>query len=149
MRLRTGQSQELVFEKELQGTSMGELNSKINRAVWFDIPVADLERAADFYRAVLNIDVQVEQFGDIRFAVFDHEDGNGGCLVPKPDEVASDKGILLYLNVDGRLQDAVAQVEKSGGSIKESIHSIGPHGFRAIILDSEGNRMVLHSNTDT
>jgi uncharacterized protein len=27
-------------------------------------------------------------------------------------------------------------------------HAIGPHGFRAIILDSEGNRVALHSMTD-
>ena len=32
---------------------MGDLNSQVNRAVWFDVPVVDLERAAAFYRAVL------------------------------------------------------------------------------------------------
>jgi len=28
------------------------------------------------------------------------------------------------------------------------VKGIGPHGFRAIVLDSEGNRIGLHSNTD-
>jgi predicted enzyme related to lactoylglutathione lyase len=58
-------------------------------------------------------------------------------------------GVLLYLNVDGRIQDAVGKVVPHGGSVTKSIHSIGPHGFRAIILDSEGNRIALHSNSDT
>ena len=126
---------------------MGELNSKVNRAVWFDIPVADLERAVAFYRAVLAIEVFVEEAQGFTFGVLEHEDGNGGCLVPKPDDVASDRGILVYLNVDGRIQDAVTKVTENGGTLVEPTHSIGPHGFRALVLDSEGNRIALHSNT--
>ena len=60
---------------------MGQLNSQVNRAVWFDIPVADLDRAAKFYREVLNIGVDKETYGGFSFGVFDHKDGNGGCLV--------------------------------------------------------------------
>ena len=88
-----------------------------------------------------------ETFGETSFCVIDHQDGNGGCLVISPDEV-SDKGVLLYLNTDGRLRDAVAQAEKQGGKILQPVHSVGPHGFRAIILDSEGNRVALHSRND-
>ncbi|MCH8828424.1 MAG: VOC family protein [Planctomycetes bacterium] len=127
---------------------MSDFNTQNNRAVWFDIPVAELDRACDFYAAVLDIKVSQEQFGDVRFGVLEHKDGNGGCLVPKPDEVSSDHGILLYLNVDGRIQDAAAQVESHGGRIVEPTHSLGPHGFRSIVIDSEGNRIVLHSNSD-
>jgi predicted enzyme related to lactoylglutathione lyase len=32
--------------------------------------------------------------------------------------------------------------------MQEEIHSIGLHGIRAVALDSEGNRIALHSNTD-
>lgn len=126
---------------------MGELNGKINKAVWFDIPVSDLDRASDFYGAVLDIKIHREKFGNIEFSVLDHQDGNGGCLIIRPNEI-SDKGLLLYLNVNGRIKDACEQVKKCGGKIIEDIQSIGPHGFRAIILDSEGNRIVLHSETD-
>ncbi len=35
---------------------------------------------------------------------------------------------------------------KNGGKIIEPKKQIGPYGFRAIILDSEGNKMALHSN---
>ena len=57
-------------------------------------------------------------------------------------------GILCYLNVDGRIRDAVAQVGKLGGKVIEPTKSIGPHGFRAVVLDSEGNRLALHSQSD-
>ena len=127
---------------------MGEFNAKKNRVVWVDIPVGDLDRAAEFYKAILAVDVFKEQFGEVSFCVIEHEEGNGGCLVLKPEEVASDKGILVYMNVDGRIRDAVAKAKDNGGRVLEDVHSIGPHGFRALIVDSEGNRVALHSDTD-
>ncbi|HIE99354.1 MAG: VOC family protein [Fuerstiella sp.] len=127
---------------------MSEFNSKHNRAVWFDIPVIDLDRSVAFYAAVLGVGVSKGKFDDVEFAVIDHSEGNGGCLVPHSEVAVSDNGILLYLNANGRIHDAVAKTETHGGSIVEPIHSIGPHGFRAIIRDSEGNRLALHSESD-
>lgn len=127
---------------------MNNYNRENNRAVWFDIPVSDLDRAADFYASVLSIKVTKEQFGEISFCILEHADGNGGCLVERPKEVASESGILIYMNADGRIRDAVAKVSEKGGSVIEDIHSIGPHGFRALVLDSEGNRIALHSETE-
>lgn len=127
---------------------MSDFNSQNNRAVWFDIPVADLERAVGFYSAVLAVEVHSEKFEDFSFAVIDHKDGNGGCLIPKPEDICSDKGLMLYLNADGRIRDAIEKVNAHGGRVIEDVHPIGPHGFRAIIHDSEGNRLVLHSNSD-
>ena len=126
---------------------MSDLNAAQNRLVWFDIPVADLERAAAFYRGVLGIAVHVEKSPGYSFAVLEHEDGNGGCLVPKAGEISGNSGILVYLNANGRMRDAVRQVEKLGGRIVEPPQSIGPHGFRAIVIDSEGNRIALHAAT--
>ena len=127
---------------------MSDLNSAHNRLVWFDIPVADLDRARAFYQAVLGIAVHREKFGDFDFCVLDHKDGNGGCLVKGPEQVSGTGGILCYLNVNGRIRDAVAQVGKQGGKVLEPTHPIGPHGFRAVVLDSEGNRLALHSTVD-
>jgi predicted enzyme related to lactoylglutathione lyase len=127
---------------------MSDLNAAQNRLVWFDIPVADLERAAAFYRGVLGVGVHVETSPGYSFAVLEHKDGNGGCLVPKAGEISGTAGILVYLNVNGRIRDAVQQVEKLGGRIVEPPRSMGPHGFRAIVVDSEGNRIALHAATD-
>ncbi len=127
---------------------MSDFNSAHNRAVWFDIPVADLDRSAAFYRAVLAMQVHKVSADGMEFCVLDHGEGNGGCLVPGKDQVTSTGGILVYLNVDKRIRDAVAQVGRLGGKVVQAVHPIGPHGYRAIVLDSEGNRLALHSTTD-
>lgn len=127
---------------------MSEVNSVRNLAVWIDIPVADLERASTFYSATLGIAVHSAEFDNFKFCVFDHDTGNGGCLVPNAAEVSGTAGILVYLNVDGRIRDAMAQATSRGGKVLKPIHPIGEHGFRAIILDSEGNRIALHSTSD-
>jgi hypothetical protein len=126
---------------------MSDLNSKHNRVVWFDLPVADLDRAAAFYRAVLGVRVDKQQFEQFKFCVVEHDVGNGGCLVLEPDHVTQ-AGILVYMNVDGRIRDAMAKVRANGGKVLQDVHAIGPHGFRAIVLDSEGNRIALHSESD-
>jgi predicted enzyme related to lactoylglutathione lyase len=127
---------------------MIDFNSTHNRVVWLDIPVADVERAAAFYRAMLGIPVPVERSSGSPFAVLDHRDGNGACLVPKPGEVSGHAGVLIYLNANGRIRDAVREAERMGGRIVEPPTPIGPHGVRAIVIDSEGNRVALHANAD-
>jgi uncharacterized protein len=127
---------------------MSDLNEKHNRAVWFDIPVSDLKRAARFYSAVMGIEVEEMKYEGGAFCVFEHGEGNGGCLILDKDAITADKGILVYMNVNGRIRDAVTQAEVQGGSVVEPVHAIGPHGFRAIVIDSEGNRLALHSAKD-
>jgi uncharacterized protein len=127
---------------------MSELNSVHNRAVWFDIPVRDLDRAAAFYAGVLSIKVEKVDAGPMTFCVLEHDQGNGGCLVKQDAEVASNAGILVYMNADGRIREAVRKAVALGGKIVQDTHPIGPHGFRAIVLDSEGNRIALHSMRD-
>lgn len=126
---------------------MSELNTKHNRVVWFDMPVADLDRSMKFYSGVLAIKVHRESHEGFEFAILEHDEGNGGCLVPGTGEVA-DQGVMIYLNVDGRIRDAVAKVPTLGGKVKQDVHAIGPYGFRAIINDSEGNCVALHSQSD-
>jgi predicted enzyme related to lactoylglutathione lyase len=127
---------------------VSDLNSVHNRAVWFDIPVANLDRAAAFYRAVLGVNVEKNEFDGFSLCVIEHDQGNGGCLVPGADQISSTGGILLYMNVEGRIRDAVGKVQALGGRIVEPAKAIGPHGFRAVVLDSEGNRIALHSSVD-
>jgi predicted enzyme related to lactoylglutathione lyase len=127
---------------------MSDWNSQNNRAVWVDIPVADLDRAATFYSTVLGLPVNKAQFNGVPFGVLFHGEGNGGCLIKNEAEIRPAGGMLVYFNVDKRIKDAIAQVEKCGGRVIQPLHAIGPHGFRAIVLDSEGNRLALHSTIE-
>ncbi len=117
-----------------------------NQIVWVDIPVLDLDRAITFYSAVLGGGVKKEQFGGMSLGLLPHEMGSvGGCLFQKEGEKPSQQGPLIYLNVQGRLDEAVSAVQAKGGKVLKPKESIGPHGFRAVVVDSEGNRVALHS----
>jgi predicted enzyme related to lactoylglutathione lyase len=100
-----------------------------------------------FYSAVLEIQVKKEQAGPgIAMAMLPHAEGFvGGCLIQNADARPSETGPLLYLNAEGRLDEATRAVVMYGGTVLSPRHSIGPYGFRAIVLDSEGNRVALHS----
>lgn len=114
--------------------------------VWFDIPAIDLDRAVEFYSAVLGKLVKKEQFPQVAIGVFPHDDGEpNGCLFQAAAERPSDHGPLLYFNCGGRLDEAIAAVERHGGKVLKPKHAIGAYGFRAVVLDSEGNRIALHS----
>ena len=117
-----------------------------NSVVWFDVPVLDLDRAIRFYSAVLGVQVKKEEVPGMALTVLPHQgDDVAGCLFKREGERPADHGPLLYLNAQGRLDQAVAAVEANGGKVLQPRHSIGPYGFRAVILDSEGNRLALHS----
>jgi uncharacterized protein len=118
-----------------------------NQIVWCDIPVLDLDRAVKFYSAVLGQEVKKHEFPGGTVGLLPHNDGEvGGCLIGGAEEKPSEKGIMIYLNANGRLDDAIAAVLSNGGKIVEPKHPIGPFGYRAIIIDSEGNRVALHSD---
>ena len=114
-----------------------------HRVIWFDLPVTDLKRAMKFYSNVLKAEVKEDRPG---VAVISHEQGEvSGCLYAKLSTGPSEGGALLYFNVNGRLDEAVAAAEKHGGRVVKPPHAIGPFGQRAIVMDSEGNRIALHS----
>jgi uncharacterized protein len=117
-----------------------------NQIVWVDIPVVNLERAIGFYSAVLGSPVKKQEYPGMEIGLLPGSDPDvSGCLAAGGDLRPSDSGPLIYLNAQGRLDEAIAAVEPNGGKIVQPRHQIGPYGFRAIILDSEGNRVALHS----
>ena len=118
-----------------------------HRIVWVDIPISNLDRAIQFYTAVIGAQVTKEGGPGFAFGLLPHSGGDvGGCLyLPDADNAPSRVGPLIYLNAEGRLPQAIEAVTANGGHVLQAVHEIGPHGFRAIILDSEGNKMALHA----
>jgi uncharacterized protein len=122
-----------------------------NTLCWTDIPVTNLDRATKFYSAVLGQEVRKMSEQGFEYGLLPHEEQNAsGCLCVGADSAGSENkpsqtGPLIYISVEGRLDDAVKAARANGGKVLEEKTQIGPHGFRAVIVDSEGNRIALHS----
>ncbi len=109
---------------------------------WLDLPCADLARAQAFYRAVLGPGARVEARGGV--VVLGPADGPVEArLVHRPEGGAH--GPLPYFLLRRPLEDALAQVPAWGGRVLEAPHSIPPYGQRALVEDSEGNRIALYA----
>lgn len=124
------------------------------RVAWFEIPAIDLERAVKFYSTVFKREVPIldkrANYGSM-VGLLMQGDGMTGTLTQNLPYVPSQReGCLLYLNVDEEpLQSILPRVEAAGGQVLLPITPIDPHrplGHVAWILDSEGNRIGLHSS---
>jgi uncharacterized protein len=118
-----------------------------NRLVWVDIPVVNLDRAIQFYSATLGAPVTKTEYPGFSIGLLPHEKETDifGCLHVSEEVKPSRDGPLIYLNASGRLDAAEAAIAPNGGTVLEPRHAIGPHGFRVVALDSEGNRIAYHS----
>jgi uncharacterized protein len=118
-----------------------------NLAVWFEIPVTDMERAKNFYSFVFHLDIQVEEMGGTPYGFFPTQDyGNSGALVKRMDFQPSAKAATIYLHGGHDLSDPLSRVETAGGRILVPKTLISKEmGYYALFLDTEGNRVGLHS----
>jgi uncharacterized protein len=124
------------------------MDSIKNPVTWFEIYVEDLERAKRFYEALFGVQLTREQtppdFQAYRFPGGMPGFGAMGGLMKHPMRKPSAQGTLVYFHVD----DCALIAERApalGGCIYRSKWSIGPEGFIALIGDSEGNAIGLHS----
>ena len=118
----------------------------VNAVTWFEIPTTDFERATKFYEAALETKLR-PYAGPEPCNMFPIGDsGVGGCIVHRPQHQPAADGTLVYLNVDGKLDETLDRVGKTGGKVLVPRTAIGGNlGFYAVMLDSEGNHVGLHS----
>lgn len=124
---------------------MTQPNNYPHLVTWFEIPAADLDRAAKFYSDVLGVPMKVEQIGSERLSVFAHQKPSvGGCLTAGGQP--SDTGVVLYLNASPSLDEALNRVSAAAGEIVVPKTALPPGmGFYAKIRDTEGNVVGLHA----
>jgi predicted enzyme related to lactoylglutathione lyase len=66
-------------------------------------------------------------------------------LVQQKGRAPTEQGVIVYLDANGKLDACVARVERAGGRVVKGKTDIGPPGFIALISDTEGNLVGLHS----
>lgn len=126
------------------------MDAKVNAINWFEISVADIDRAKKFYETVFEVEMtQIEMMG-MKMAIFPSEPGNGkvsGGLVQGDMHKPSADGVKIYLNGDPDLSVALGKVEAAGGKVIMPKTDIGQDfGFMAFFIDTEENVVALHSN---
>jgi len=126
-----------------------ELGNALN---WFEIPVSNFNRAKKFYESIFNYEMPAADMGNTRmgFFLYDMPAGKvGGAIVlNEAFYVPSDKGTLVYLNAQPDLQIILDRVEDAGGKILQPKTIISEEqnlGYWAMLKDTEGNRVALHS----
>lgn len=125
---------------------------RTNAINWFEIPVTDFERAKKFYETILDMTMNEHTMGTSRMGLFDYdaeEEGRGGAIVHDPEfYTPSANGPLIYLNCEPSLDEVLDRVEDAGGKILQESTPVSMSqsmGNWALMLDTEGNRIALHS----
>lgn len=113
---------------------------------WFEIPVRDFERAKYFYEEIFSIQIEVLNLGTLTMGMFPHN--NVGCAICLNEfYVPSENGLLVYLDANPDLNIVLNKIESAGGKILRNKTLISPeYGYMSLFVDSEGNRLALHSN---
>ena len=122
-----------------------------NAISWFEIGTTDLDRATKFYEAIFGVSLFPMDMPNIKMRMFpidNMQTGIGGALVDSGGfhKPSATDGPLIYLNGNPDVQSILDKVEAAGGKIMVPKTEISPeYGFMAVILDTEGNRIGLHS----
>ena len=125
------------------------MTAKENSLNWFEISVTDIKRAKKFYEAIFVIKMQEMEMMEMKMAFFPWEGGSGkasGGIAQSKMHKPSKSGAKIYLNANPDLSKVLAKVEKAGGQVTMPKTSLGPNGFMAFFVDTEGNSVGLHSN---
>lgn len=122
-----------------------------NPFTWVEIYVENMSRAQKFYETVLQIKMIPMQtpgdFGDLEMVSFpfNHEGINiSGALCKTSQMKPGTGGTLVYFTCEDCAVEA-SRVEGAGGQVLQPKFPIGEHGFCAVVMDTEGNAVGLHS----
>jgi len=119
-----------------------------NAISWFEIPATDYERAKTFYNTMLGIEIADMPMPEGKYGMFPYDNDNngvGGGIMQMKGVNPSADGVTIYLNGGDDLSAPLSRVEAAGGKIIMPKTDIGENGFMAQLLDTEGNKVALHS----
>ena len=123
------------------------MQAQFNPVNWFEIPVIDFERAKTFYSSVFEVEFEDMEMGNAIMAMFPwdpNKPGSGGSLYKSEEVTPHNQGTTVYISCDDCGVEST-RVESNGGQLIMPKTSIGEHGYVALFIDSEGNKVGMHS----
>ncbi|MBC8524185.1 MAG: VOC family protein [Chlorobium phaeobacteroides] len=120
---------------------------KNNPVGWFEIYVRDIDRAKAFYESVFDGKLEKLESTELEMWAFPMQEdvlGASGALVKMEDCPSGGNSTLVYFTCNDCADEAMRAAENGGKIIREKF-SIGQYGFIALVSDTEGNMIGLHS----
>ncbi len=138
-------SEKVLLDPDAPATTTEDCAAR-NPVGWFEIYVQDMARARAFYGAVLGLELtRLEAPQELwAFPMRAEAGGAAGALVHMEGFRSGDNSVLVYFSCEDCAVEA-ARVPAAGGKIHEGKKSIGEYGHIALVIDSEGNMIGLHS----
>ena len=123
------------------------MDKQHNIVGWFEIPVSNMERAIKFYESLFNVKLTRETMGGIDMAWFPGDmEGPGASGDPQRVKPSKDGTLVYFSSQYGDVARELSKVKELGGTIIQNKTLITDDiGYMAICLDTEGNRIALHS----
>jgi predicted enzyme related to lactoylglutathione lyase len=123
------------------------MNTSRNVVGWFELYVQDMERSKAFYQKTFQIALERLESPGLELWAFPmgmDAPGCPGALVKMPGKDSGVGGTIVYFSCADCAVEA-ARAGQNGGTIQKEKMSIGQYGFIALVLDTEGNMIGLHS----
>ena len=119
-----------------------------NPVRWFEIYVQDVARARAFYESVFQLKLKKMDTPDMDYWSFPDmimdKPGTSGAICKMDGMPSGGNSTIIYFGCDDCAVEA-RRVVAAGGKIKQDKMSIGQYGFMALVFDTEGNLIGLHS----
>lgn len=125
-----------------------KMNTNRNPVGWFEIYVQDMDRAKAFYQQTFQVTLERLESPGLELWAFPplmtDNPGCTGALVKMEGKDSGIGGTIVYFSLQDCAVEAARAVEY-GGKIQKGKMSIGDYGFIALVGDTEGNLIGLHS----
>ena len=119
---------------------------------WFEIYTSDFNRAKKFYTEVFkceltDLPMASDNHPEMEYATFPGDQNGWGAsgALAKLDMAKPGMGGTIVYFISEEINEELSRVEAAGGKIIRPKQDIGEYGFIALVEDTEGNMIGLHS----
>ena len=114
--------------------------------VWVEVPVNDINRAATFYGALFDQQLEPMAYDGRKFATIEVSEGQVGLSLNQFEGFnPSNDGVLVYLNAGERFDAMLSRIETEGGKVVIPRSPMSETTVFATFHDTEGNTLALYA----